>query len=67
MMPIGKKAQIHTFQVTIHFFGKSIRACLFTLGTMGKSEQLSQDLRKKIVDLHKSGSTGAICKQLKVP
>ena len=34
---------------------------------MGKSTQISQDL-KKIVDLHKSGSSlGAISKRLKVP
>ena len=34
---------------------------------MGKSKEISQDLRKKIVD-HKSGSTfGAISKRLKVP
>ena len=35
---------------------------------MGKSKEISQDLRKKIVDLHKSGSSlGAISKRLKVP
>ena len=35
---------------------------------MGKSKEISQDLRKKIVDLHKSGSSlGAISKCLKVP
>uniref|UniRef100_A0AAZ3PMV5 Transposase Tc1-like domain-containing protein n=1 Tax=Oncorhynchus tshawytscha TaxID=74940 RepID=A0AAZ3PMV5_ONCTS len=35
---------------------------------MGKSKEISQDLRKKIVDLHKSGSSlGAISKHLKVP
>ena len=38
------------------------------LDIMGKSKQISQDLRKKIVDLHKSGSSlGAISKCLKVP
>jgi hypothetical protein len=32
---------------------------------MGKSKEISQDLRKKIVDLHKSGSSlGAISKCL---
>jgi transposase len=35
---------------------------------MGKSKEISQDLRKNIVDLHKSGSSlGAISKCLKVP
>uniref|UniRef100_A0A674C7G8 Paired domain-containing protein n=1 Tax=Salmo trutta TaxID=8032 RepID=A0A674C7G8_SALTR len=35
---------------------------------MGKSKEISQDLRKQIVDLHKSGSSlGAISKCLKVP
>jgi predicted transcriptional regulator len=35
---------------------------------MGKSKEISQDLRKKCVDLHKSGSSvGAISKRLKVP
>ena len=35
---------------------------------MGKSKEISQDLRKIIVDLHKSGSSlGAISKRLKVP
>ena len=35
---------------------------------MGKSKEISQDLRKIIVDLHKSGSSlGAISKCLKVP
>jgi transposase len=35
---------------------------------MGKSKEIIQDLRKKIVDLHMSGSSlGAISKRLKVP
>uniref|UniRef100_A0AAZ3SJI4 Sleeping Beauty transposase HTH domain-containing protein n=1 Tax=Oncorhynchus tshawytscha TaxID=74940 RepID=A0AAZ3SJI4_ONCTS len=35
---------------------------------MGKSKEISQELRMKIVDLHKSGSSlGAISKCLKVP
>uniref|UniRef100_A0AAZ3S854 Sleeping Beauty transposase HTH domain-containing protein n=1 Tax=Oncorhynchus tshawytscha TaxID=74940 RepID=A0AAZ3S854_ONCTS len=35
---------------------------------MGKSKEISQDLRKHFVDLHKSGSSlGAISKRLKVP
>jgi transposase len=38
------------------------------LDIMGKSKEISQDLRKKIVDLHKScSSLGAISKCLKVP
>ena len=38
------------------------------LDIMGKSKEISQDLRKKIVDLHKSvSSLGAISKRLKVP
>ena len=38
------------------------------LDIMGKSKEISQDLRNKIVDLHKSGSSlGAISKLLKVP
>ena len=38
------------------------------LDIMGKSKEISQDLRKKIVDLHKSGSSlGVISKLLKVP
>uniref|UniRef100_A0AAZ3S5U5 Sleeping Beauty transposase HTH domain-containing protein n=1 Tax=Oncorhynchus tshawytscha TaxID=74940 RepID=A0AAZ3S5U5_ONCTS len=38
------------------------------LDIMGKSKEISQDLRKTIVDLHKSGSSlGAISKCLKVP
>ena len=39
-----------------------------SLDIMGKSKEIRQDLRKKIVDLHKSGlSLGAIYKCLKVP
>ena len=38
------------------------------LDIMGKSKETSQDLRKTIVDLHKSGSSlGATSKCLKVP
>ena len=38
------------------------------LDIMGKSKEISQDLRKRIVDLHKSGSSlGTISKHLKVP
>jgi transposase len=38
------------------------------LDIMVKSKEISQDLRKNIVDLHKSGSSlGAISKCLKVP
>ena len=38
------------------------------LDIMGKSKEISQDLKKIIVDLHKSGSSlGAISKRLKVP
>ena len=38
------------------------------LDIIGKSEEIRQDLRKRIVDLHKSGSSlGAISKCLKVP
>uniref|UniRef100_A0AAZ3S3B5 Transposase Tc1-like domain-containing protein n=1 Tax=Oncorhynchus tshawytscha TaxID=74940 RepID=A0AAZ3S3B5_ONCTS len=38
------------------------------LDIMGKSKEISQDPRKQIVDLHKSGSSlGAISKHLKVP
>ena len=38
------------------------------LDIMGKSKEISQDFRKLIVDLHKSGSSlGAISKRLKVP
>uniref|UniRef100_A0AAZ3RCG7 Sleeping Beauty transposase HTH domain-containing protein n=1 Tax=Oncorhynchus tshawytscha TaxID=74940 RepID=A0AAZ3RCG7_ONCTS len=38
------------------------------LDITGKSNEISQDLRKKIVDLHKSGSSlGASSKRLKVP
>ena len=38
------------------------------LDIMGKSKEISQDFRKKIVDLHKSDSSlGAISKCLKVP
>jgi hypothetical protein len=33
----------------------NIIACL--LDIMGKSKEISQDLRKRIVDLHKSGSS----------
>ena len=41
--------------------------CLFAWHH-GKIKEISQDLRKKIVDLHKSGSSrGAISKRLKVP
>ena len=40
----------------------------FTYTKYGNSKEISQDLRKKIVDLHKSGSSlGAISKCLKVP
>uniref|UniRef100_A0AAZ3RU94 Sleeping Beauty transposase HTH domain-containing protein n=1 Tax=Oncorhynchus tshawytscha TaxID=74940 RepID=A0AAZ3RU94_ONCTS len=35
---------------------------------MEKSKEISQDLRQKIIDIHKSGSSlGAISKRLKVP
>ena len=38
------------------------------LGIMAKSKEISQDLRKKIVDLYKSGSSlEVISKRLKVP
>ena len=38
------------------------------LDIMGKSKEISQDLRKTIVDLHKSGSSmEEISKRLKVP
>ena len=38
------------------------------LDIIGKSKEISQDLRKNIVDLHTSGSSlGAISKLLKVP
>ena len=38
------------------------------LDIMGKSKEISQDLHKKIVDLHKSGSSlREISKRLKVP
>ena len=38
------------------------------LDIMGKSKEISKNLRKKSVDLHKSGSSlGAITKRLKVP
>ena len=37
------------------------------LDIMGKSKEISQDLRKEFVDLHKSGSSlGGISKRLKV-
>ena len=40
----------------------------FLLDIMGKSKEISQDLRKQIRDLHKSDSSlGAISKRLKVP
>lgn len=39
-----------------------------TNATMGKSKELSTDLKKRIIDLNKSGkSLGAISKQLQVP
>ena len=38
------------------------------LDIMGQSKEISQDLRKKMVDFHKSGSSlGAISTRLKVP
>ena len=38
------------------------------LDIMGKSKEISQDLRKRTVDLHKSGSSlGTISKRLNVP
>jgi hypothetical protein len=38
------------------------------LDIMGKSKEISQDPRKKIVDLYKSGSSlGALSKRLKIP
>ena len=41
--------------------------CVSLLDNRGKSKEISQDLRKKCVDLHKSGSSlGAISKHLKV-
>ena len=44
------------------------RDSLPLLDIMGKSKEISKDLRKNIVDLHKSGSSlGAISKRLKVP
>ncbi|CDQ55969.1 unnamed protein product [Oncorhynchus mykiss] len=61
---------------TMHHFLDSVPVDLFQglpslsaslLGIMGKSKEISQDPRKKIVDLHKSGSSfGAISKCLKM-
>ena len=46
----------------------TFKLCASSLDIMGKSKEISQVLRKKIVDLHKSGSSlGAISKRLKVP
>ena len=48
--------------------GVPVKLCASLLDIMGKSKQISQDLRKYIVDLHKSGSSlRAISKCLKVP
>ena len=46
-------------------FSPTFKLTASLLDIMGKSKEISQDLRKKIVDLHKSGS--AISKCLKVP
>ena len=46
----------------------TFKLCASLLDIMGKWKEISQDLRNKIVDLHKSGSSlGAISKCLKVP
>ena len=37
------------------------------LDIMGKSKEISQDLRKKLVDHKSASSVGAISKRLKVP
>uniref|UniRef100_A0AAZ3PNX5 Transposase Tc1-like domain-containing protein n=1 Tax=Oncorhynchus tshawytscha TaxID=74940 RepID=A0AAZ3PNX5_ONCTS len=48
--------------------GPTLKLSASLLDIMGKSKEISQDLRKNIVDLHKSGSSlGAISKHLKVP
>jgi hypothetical protein len=46
----------------------TFRVSASLLDIMGKSKEISEDLRKIIVDLPKSGtSLGAISKRLKVP
>ena len=48
-----------------NYYGASL---LDIMDIMEKSKEISQDLRKKTVDLHKSGSSlGANSKSLKVP
>jgi transposase len=50
------------------FQGLTFKLSASLLDIMGKSKEISQDLRNKIVDVHKSGSSmGAISKRLKVP
>ena len=50
------------------YFNAFFKLSASLLDIMGKSKEISQDLRKQIVDLHKSGSSlGAISKGLKVP
>ena len=50
------------------YFKAYLQTQCLLLGDTGKSKEISQDLRKKIVDVHKSGSSlGAIFKRLKVP
>ena len=50
------------------YFKDYLKTSASLLDIIGKSKEISQDLRKTIVDLHKSGSSlGAISKRLKVP
>ena len=50
------------------YFLSTFKLSASLLDIMGKSKEISQNLRKKIVDLHKCGSSlGAISKYLKVP
>ena len=50
------------------FQGLPSNSAPFLLDIMGKSKEIRQDLRKTIVDLHKSGSSwGVLSKHLKVP
>ena len=46
------------------YFKAYLQLSVSLLDIMGKSKEISQDLRKKIVDLHKSG---AISKRLEIP
>ena len=62
------QADYFTYNPLYHHSRPTFKLSASLLDIMGKYKEISQDLRKKIVDLHKSGSSlGTISKRLKTP